>query len=177
MVKTLLTSIAKSCEQFQAFSQAPFRFRASISLEEIIFIHEIVIDLMWLKGLPIIHVVDTHKRFQNAAVLRGKASNDILLSFGEFWVSVYTGYPSVLRLAQESGFTPCIFRELATAHGIQLHLSGTQSHNSIVSGEQYHDPLRWVFRILRSRYKNLGPEIILQYSIKDLNNIVGPNGL
>lgn len=39
---------------------------------------------MYPEGVPIIYIVDTHTRFQNAAVLRGKSPNDIWLSLSSY---------------------------------------------------------------------------------------------
>lgn len=71
-----------------------------------------------------------------------------------------------MRLNQESGFTLNKFRDLATALGIDLHFLGAQSHNSIGCRETYHELLRQVFRVLRQRYNNMEPEVLLRYAVK-----------
>lgn len=60
---------------------------------------------MWTEEIPIFRVVNTHIGFQNATLLRGKAPADIWTSSVECWASVYSGYPALIRLDEESGFT------------------------------------------------------------------------
>lgn len=35
---------------------------------------------------------------------------------------LYTGYPAIIKLDQESGFTSRAFKDLATAHGVMLNV-------------------------------------------------------
>lgn len=130
---------------------------------------------MWIEGTSIIHAVNTRIGFQNALELRGESANDVWISFFAWWASLYTGYPSVIRLNQAAGFTARAFRDLAATNTIYLQFSGAQAQNAIGSGETYHDPLQTVFKILRSRHPDIGPEIILRYVIKCLNDTMGPN--
>lgn len=140
-IHRMLHQISMACEQCREFTQRPFRFRASIPPNQIVFNHEVAIELMWLEGNPILHVVDTHTGFQNATILKGKLVYDIWYAFIECLASSYIGYPSIIRLDQEAGFAAESLKDLASAHGIVLQFSGAQSHNSIGSGERYHAPL------------------------------------
>lgn len=172
-----ITAISKHCSTCRSYSRKPFRFRASIGPDQIVFNHEIAIDLMWLEGNPVLHVVDTHTHFQNATVLRSKRTEDIWAAFVECWASIYVGYPRVIRLDQEASFRASVFDDLATANGVELRFSGTESHNSIGPGERYHAPLRRVFKILREHHPRIEPEIILRYAVKAMNDSMGPEGL
>lgn len=169
--------ISRSCAACRSYAKKPFRFRASLGPDRIVFNHELAMDLMWLEGNPVLHVIDTHTHFQNATVLRSKRSEDIWAAFVECWASLYVGYPRVIRLDQEASFRATVFDDLATANGIELRFSGTESHNSIGPGERYHGPLRRIFRILRNRYARIEPEVILRYAVKAMNDSMGPEGL
>lgn len=92
------------------------------------------------------------------------------------WTTLYTGYPNIVRLDQEAGFAAKEFRDLATAHGIDLQFSGAQSHNSIGVSEKYREPPLRVFRIFRTSYPDLEPEVLLRYATKDLNDRMDPEG-
>ena len=55
---------------------------------------------------------------------------------------MYTGYQDRIKVDQESQFTTPRFKQITDATGIELSLSGVESHNSLGAGERYHDLLR-----------------------------------
>lgn len=176
-VKQILKQIAISWEHRRGHIPAPMRFRAFIQSEKILLNHELAMDIIWIELVPLIYIVNTHKGFQNATVLRNKTTADIWSSFVEFWVSFYCGYPTTIRLNHESGFTSKMFLDLATGHGLNLHFLGMQPHNSIGYRETYHKPLRRFFRVLRQRYTNIKAEELLRYAAKGLNDSMGSKRL
>lgn len=117
---------------------------------------------MWLEETPIIHVLDTHTKFQNATVLRGKKSSDVLQEFVECYTTLYNVYSDIIGLDLEAGFIAASFRDLATTHGIILQISEAQSHNRKGFEEKYQESFRRVFRILRSKHPTLELEIALK---------------
>lgn len=113
-----------SCKQFRPASPC---LKASIPPEQLLFNHELGFDWMWLKGVPIMHIADTHTGLQNAAVLRERLPHEIWFTFVECWATIYTGNRTIIRLDQESSFVGRALRNLATSHRINLRLSG-RSH-------------------------------------------------
>lgn len=99
------------------------------------------IDLLWIDGKPILHIVDTGKHYKNAIEIRSKRTEDIWTAFVEGWASTYIGYHDVLRIDQETTFTSSYLIDASTAHGIYLRFSGTEFHKSTGAVERYHDPL------------------------------------
>lgn len=81
-------------------------------------------DLKWVEGNPILNIVDTHKHFQNATVIRSKRAEDLRFAFVECWASVYVGYPRVISLDHEASFCSKIFDDLTAAQGIELQFLG-----------------------------------------------------
>ena len=65
-LKGIIDSVSNACTRCKEFSAKPFRFRASIPDESVIYNHELALDLLWLAGKPVLHVVDVHTSFQNA---------------------------------------------------------------------------------------------------------------
>lgn len=130
-----------ACEQYQAMSIAPFHFRASIRPDQLLFILEVAIDLIWLENTTILQMVDTYTGLQDATVICGNAADEICLSFTESRGKFYTGYSNVIKLDVEAGFKPKPFCDLATMNRIKLQLSGSQSHSSIETEETYHEQL------------------------------------
>ena len=82
-VRQMLEEITKACEECRNYSVKPFRFRAAFPPEHVIFNHEIALDLMWLEGQPVLHIVDTHTHFQNAIVIKSKSTRDVWDAFIE----------------------------------------------------------------------------------------------
>lgn len=88
-------SIPAACESCREHSGRPFRFRASLPNYEVIFNHEVAIDLLWLEGTPVRHVVDTETHFQNAMDILEKAQKSCgtpLSSVGHKRLSATTTY-------------------------------------------------------------------------------------
>lgn len=73
--------------------------------DEILFNHEIAMDLMWLDNDPVFHVIDTHKIFQNAAFIRGKTLNELLESFLSIRVTLFIGYPETYASIKSQALT------------------------------------------------------------------------
>ena len=176
-VYKILEDITRACNECRNHAVKPFRFRAAFTPERVIFNHELALDLMWLEGQPILHIVDTHTHFQNAIVLKSKSTRDIWDAFVEGWASVYMGYPNRMRVDQESSIMSKGWEAMASAQGIELKASGVESHNPLGVGERYHHPLRRVFKVLRSRHPNMDPEVLLRYADKGINDTIGPEGL
>lgn len=72
-------------------STRPLMFRASLYPDDIVFNHEIVVDLFWLEGRPVLHVVDTNTCFQGADVLRSKSAEEVWSALMECLVTLYLG--------------------------------------------------------------------------------------
>lgn len=60
---------------------------------------------------------------------------------------------------------------------IQLRLSVVTAHSSLEIGECLHEPLRRSFRMLRMDHHSLAQQAILNISVKEMNDIIGENGL
>lgn len=175
--KTALEEIAASCHNCQSHRSNPYRFPVSILEEEIKFNHEVAVDLMWLKGNPILHIVDTQTRFQNAILLKGESARDVWDAFIEAWASVYIGYPNRIRSDRGSVFTSKFWADVTSLHDIVVQLSGVESHNSTDVGERYHEPLRQNFDRIITELPSIDSEVALRLSVKAINDTAGPDGL
>ena len=144
--------------------------------DEVVFNHEVAIDLFWVAGNPVLHVVDTHTGYQNVALPKSLTAQHVRDAFLEAWFTVYVGIPHRIRADQGSGFTSKFWDNITAIHGIDLQLSGTESHNSLGIGERYHAPLRRIFRVIRAQYPKIDPEIALRLAVKAANDTLGPDG-
>lgn len=174
--KQLLEDIAKACSTCQRFEPRPQSFQVSVP-SGIVFNQELALDLMFLDKIPVLHVVDTQTHFSSAVFLHSQSTEAVWHAFLECWATLYTGYPDKMRVDQGSQFTSKRWKELTEMTGIQLCLSGVESHNSIGSGERYHAPLRRIYQKIRYSEADIQPELALRLAVKAMNDTMNPEGL
>jgi hypothetical protein len=79
-------------------------------MEDIEFEDELSIDLMFIDGQAVLHVVDTVTRFSAATYLDshngsfGQSVEGVWLALIETWFTLYTGYSNRLRIDAGSIF-------------------------------------------------------------------------
>lgn len=173
----VLENTSAACKTCRIFSTKPLRFKVSDPTLKIIFNETVALDLMWLNHKAVLHVVDIHAHFSNAVFLKGHSVEDVWQAFVECWSSVYMSFPNRLKLDQGSAFTSARWKKLADTVGMCLELSGIESHNSLGSGERYHDPLRRIFRKITYDNESLTDEAALRLSVSAMNHTMGPEGL
>lgn len=132
---------------------------------------------MWLEGKAALHVVDTQTNFGSAAFLRGQTVEHVWESFIECWSSIYTGFPEIMKVDQGSAFKSVRWKRLCEEVGTVTQESGVESHNSLGSGERYHEPLRRIFRKIKRETPRINNNVALRISIKAMNDTLGPEGL
>lgn len=88
-------------------------------------------DLIWLKGNPLLHIIDTQTHYQKVIILKGGWIQDIWNPFVEGWASVYLGYPNREKADSRSVLTSNYFDEVTKLDCIEVVLSGVESHNSL----------------------------------------------
>lgn len=169
--------IKRACNACKQYAVKPFHFRIAMPSGDIVFNPEVAIEVMWIDGKAIIHVVDVQTNYQNAGLFKGQSTEDVWDVFVEERSSVYLGHPSKIKVDQGSVFTSKKWEELSSSHGIEIILLCVESHNSIGVGKRYHEPLRKIFNILRNANQNENPEIILRYAIKGINDTMGEDGI
>jgi hypothetical protein len=98
-------------------------------------------------------------------------------AFLECWATLYPEYPDKIRTDQGTQYKSPRWKELTDALGLELILSGVESHNSIGPGERYHGRLRRIFRKVRYDYPNLTPDISLRLVVKAMNDTMNPECL
>ena len=181
--KAILQEIEQRCEPCQRIARAPIRFKVSLPDEiDLKFCDEVSMDLMFLDGKAVLHVIDTAMHFSAATFLDshvqtyGQTSEGIWLAFLEIWCTTYLGYPNRMRTDLGSAFTSEKWRHYTNSCGIKLRLSGAQAHNSLGIGERYHEPLRRIYRKISIDFPNVSPQILLKIAVKAMNDTMGESG-
>jgi len=174
--RKLLEDISKACATCQRFTPKPQSFQVSVP-KGIVFNQDLALDLMFLDSMAVLHVVDTQTHFSSAIFLQGQSVEDIWYAFLECWVTLYSGYPDVIKVDQGPQFSSPRWKQITDMVGIKLKLSGVESHNSIGSGERYHAPLRRLYNKIRFSIPNLEMQLCLRLALKAMNDTMNPEGL
>jgi hypothetical protein len=92
---------------------------------------------------------------------------------------MYTGYPIKMRTDTGSIFVSPRWKQYTDLSGINIQISGVESHNSLGLGERMHGPLRRIYRKVSFDLPATPPEIILKCATKALSDTVavGENDL
>ena len=98
IMKDMLDEISRSCETCQIYSQKPQRFKVSLPNEKTIFNREVSLDLMWLGGKAVLHILDIYTHFNSAAFLKGQTVEHVWDAFLSCWSTLYTGHPSKMKV-------------------------------------------------------------------------------
>lgn len=114
--------------------------------EDLSFNQDLAMEIMYLDGQPVLHVVDIGTGFGNAAPLSESTVEVVWATFTSIWATLYPGYPNKLRVDSGSICTSPSWTHCTDEAGIQLQISGVESHNSLGLGERYHSPPRRIFK-------------------------------
>lgn len=101
----VIRETVEKCTGCKRFGIRPYRFRVSLRDDEVIISHEVAIDLFWISGNSILHVVDAHAGYQNVTQQKSLSVEHVWDAFLEAWLTVYVGYPNRIRADQGSLFT------------------------------------------------------------------------
>ena len=171
-----LTDIVARCEPCQRIHNAPVRFRVSMGHENVRFNARAYIDIMYLDGKPVLHIVDEATRFSAARFLTRVSTDSVWEALIMCWSSVYTGLPHNIMVDEGSQFRK-LFAELSVLHEVNLEKSGVQSHHSLGIGERYHKPLRDTYRKLKLDHPSMQRQVLLALAVKAMNDTLGPEGI
>lgn len=103
-IKETLNDIVNSFDLFCEFHSPPFRFRASLPPDKILFNLELSMDRIWLDGKPVLHILDKHTGYQNSMILKDKTYESLWDHFLVCSATLYARYPKRKRLYQERSF-------------------------------------------------------------------------
>lgn len=165
-VKDVLKQIGKACTNCAKYYSSPFRFRASISPDELVFNMELATDLKWLSDRPFIYIKDTHTLYQTSDFLESKSASSLLDTFIRCWATIFIRYSSRIRVDHETAFGSGEFRRKSSDSVIPLQFSGIESHNSLGVRERYHSTLRRVYNNVRERHPLVPEEIAFAFDNK-----------
>lgn len=174
----ILRDISKRCDPCQRIRPAPTRFRVSFGTENARFNERIMMDIMYIDSSPVLHIVDEGTRFAVARFLPDMSTKTVWDTLLSCWASIYTGLPNRILVDQGTNLGKSEpFFSLAARANVEVQSTGTEAHSSLGIGERYHEPVRTTFRKLLLQYPMVRKTLLLQMTVKALNDTLGPEGL
>ncbi len=176
--KKIVDNLTKYCMHCQKHGKSPGRFKFTLK-EDANFNYSILVDIMYIDGSPILHVVDEATRFQAARWLNNVSAKHTWETLRLCWIDVYIGPPDLITHDAGSNFVSKEFCQYATSMAIATKSVPVEAHWSIGMVERYHAVLRRAYKVIADDLQGCGlsKEIILQMAVKAINDTAGPNGL
>ena len=171
-----LQYLTKYCEQCQKHGRSPGRFTFTLK-DDLDFNYNVIIDIMYIGGKPVLHLVDEATRFQAGQWLKNVLAQYIWDQLRSCWIDTYLGPLDLVTANAGKQFMAKKFKQYAANMGIIVKNALVEAHHSIGMVERYHGPLRRVYSIVTSEIPGIEPDLALQMSFKAINDSVGPNGL
>ena len=122
-----------------------------------------------------LHIVEEASRFSAARCLPKTSFESVWEAIIMCCSCAYTDMPHY-RMVDEGSQSRKIFAELISLHEIELEKTCVQSHNSLVIGNRYHNPLHDTYRKLKLDHPSLQRQVLLTLAIKAMNDTLGPKG-
>ena len=174
--KSFIQEISDTCKTCQKFAPKALSFQIR-ETNNVTFNHRLLIDLMWLHGKPVLHIVDEGTNFSAAKFLPGEDAKTIWSTFLKTWSHIYIGFPDQILTDQGKVFKSEYWKSACANARIDLRHSGTKSHNSLGKGETYHAFLRRIYNKAKSEHPDVADDLVLSMSVKAMNDTAGPQGL
>jgi len=175
-----LEHLTKYCEHCQRHGKSPGRFKFNLR-DDVSFNQSIIVDIMYINGKPVLHVVDKGTRYQAGRWLRNITAKHTWDVLRACWIDTYLGPPDQITHDAGKNFISREFNQYANSLQITLKAVPVEAHNSIGIVERYHAPLRRAYQIIYAELSVGGndtdAEMALQMAFKAINDSAGPDGL
>ncbi len=140
------------CIECQLLAPKPYVVQVAVPRDDLLFNSEVVVDIMYIQGKPVLHMVDMATHYQAARFLADEAAESVWRTFMEMWVLIYLGAPDKLRHDQGVQFVTPRIQALAAEAGIACRPVDVESPLAMGVGERYNGPLRTTFLKLQDTY-------------------------
>ncbi|KAI0994429.1 hypothetical protein K3495_g13753 [Podosphaera aphanis] len=162
-----LEHLTKFCHYCQMNGKLPGRFKFTLK-NDYEFNYSIIIDVLYIDGKPVLHVIDSSTNFGASRFLTNMTALTTWNTLRYCWIDTYQGPPDQIVHDAGKNFASDEFRQLAKSMSIDIKEVPVESHNSIGLVERYHAPLRRAFNIIKEELKDekVGIDLILQMAQK-----------
>lgn len=142
--KEILELIGEECGICKKNGTKRLRFKLTVGKGELKFNNRVIVETMFLKSIPVKHLVDESKHFMAACFLRNKSSSDICEPIKTLCIMTYMSPQKYLSVDQVTTDISQDMRSNVEAAGITLVEAPTENPGSFGVVERYYDPLRCV---------------------------------
>jgi hypothetical protein len=176
--KKAIEKLTKFCSFCQKYGKSPGRFKFRLADDTLDFNHSIYVDIMYIDGMPIIHVIDEATRFSAARFLRNVSAKTTWETLRICWIDTYLGPPDYIVHDAGKNFTSKEFRQHASSLAVTTKCVPVEAHWSIGLVERAHTTLRRAYQIVKEELGDTtSKEPCLQMAVKAMNDTAGPDGL
>lgn len=140
----VLQHLTKYCEHCQKHGRSPGRFSFSIK-EDVEFNFNVIVDIFYIQGKPVLHLVDEATAFQAGRWLQNISAKHVWDQLRICWIDSYLGPPDFISADAGTQFMAREFKQYATNMGIIVKNVPVEAHHSIGKVERYHGPLRRIY--------------------------------
>ena len=178
--KGVFERLTKYCSHCQKHGRSPGRFKFTLRADQDpVFNHSVFVDVMYIDGSPVLHVIDERTRFKAARWLRNLSARQTWDTLRSCWVDTYVGLPDFIFHDAGKNFVSKEFRQHAGAMAIATRSVPVEAHWSIGIVERAHPILRRAYHVIMEELKDEGisKDSMLQLAVKAVNDTAGPDGL
>jgi len=104
-VQEALNKNTAACDVCQRLAAAPRRFRIAMPPDDLSFNHKVYIDLMYLEGKSVMHVVYRDTALSAAAFTNTERADVLWQLYCSIWAHPYVFHPSCMHVDQGPQFT------------------------------------------------------------------------
>ena len=174
--KQALEYLTKYCKHCQLHGHSPGRFRFNLR-DDVAFNYSIIVDIFYINGKPVLHVVDEATRYQAGRWLNSISAKTVWEMLRACWIDTYLGPPDVITTDAGTNFDSNEFAQIAVNVGTKVKIVLVEAHNSVSIVERYHGPVRRAYQIITSEVPGINKDVALQMAFKAVNDSIGPDGL
>jgi hypothetical protein len=174
--KQALEYLTKYCVHCQRHGQSPGRFKFNLR-DDVQFNYSIIVDIFYIGGKPVLHVVDEGTRYQAGKWLQNITAKHTWDVLRMCWIDTYLGPPEQIVTDAGKNFASKEFDQYTTTLGTRIKIVPVEAHNSIGIVERYHGPIRRAYTIITTEIHDIDKDMALQMAFKAINDSAGPDGL
>jgi hypothetical protein len=174
--KEVLEYLSKYCTHCQRHGQAPGRFKFNLR-DDVQFNYCIIVDIFYIEGKPVLHVVDEATRYQAGRWLLNISAKHTWDAIRACWIDTYLGPPDMITTDSGKNFASKEFNQLASTVGTKVKIVPVEAHNSVGIVERYHGLIRRAYTIISIELRDIDKDMALQMAFKAINDLAGPDGL
>ena len=164
-----LEYLTRYCEHCQRYSRSPGRFKFNLR-DDVNFNFSIIVDIFYIKGKPVLHVVDEGTRYQGGRWLQNISAKHTWDTLKMCWIDTYLGPPDQIVADAGKQFTSKEFSQHANTLGTKIKIVPVEAHNSVGIVERYHGPIRRAYSNITDEVPGLEKDKALQMAIKAINS-------